>query len=142
MEGLFEFPIIIIIAIIGYIFSIFKKRKKDNQGQHKNIHSKRTPIPAYTFDQMSKKTQIQEKPLSPNKIEAEYSERKKQAEDLIEQLQIVQTLPIEHSDSFLQKGTNSSFSPSQKQLVDGIIWSEIIGPPRALNPHKSMRIKK
>ncbi|QED48684.1 hypothetical protein [Cytobacillus dafuensis] len=142
MESLFDFPIVFIIAIIGYIFSLFNKKKKDNQQQHKNIHSKRTPIPAQTFDQMLKKKPIQEKPHSPNTLEAEYAEQKKQAETLTERLQTVPSLPIKHSASLLQKGARSSFSPSQKQLVDGIIWSEIIGPPRALNPHKSMRIKK
>lgn len=38
-----------------------------------------------------------------------------------------------------QKDDVAPFSPSNKDIIDGVIWSEILGPPRALHPHTSRR---
>lgn len=41
-----------------------------------------------------------------------------------------------------QKVNHPSFTPSNQDIIDGVIWAEILGPPRALNPHSPRRLTR
>lgn len=161
MEFIFQNPIFIIV-IIGYIISFFMKNKK-NQTQHqKGDRSK--PSTAEIFKQFQDRTptldtgkleeQQRQQAEQSQKLEKESLEREWKAaarsNALKEHKQIAEKraeLITEAESPALSskvlptnsKGSNKTMSPSKKQLIDGIIWSEIIGPPRALNPHKSIK---
>lgn len=160
MEVLFENPFIILV-ILGFIFSLFKKKDGGNQG-HKNAHPK--PVHARPIEQQkplySEKRNTELRPAEEklNKHEREYLERNKQAESTMNALKEQQRLtekraeliqlaadnPVnEHSLPIDRKPIQSkaSFSAGKQQLVDAVIWAEILGPPKARNPHRSLRRK-
>lgn len=158
MEFIFENPIFIIV-IIGYIISFFMKNKK-NQSQHqkgarpkpsaaeifKQFQDRIPQLDTRSFEeQQAEQSQKLEKESLKREWEAEarsnaIREQKQMAEKRAELITEAESPAL--SSKVLpstSKGANKALSPSKKQLIDGIIWSEIIGPPRALNPHKSVK---
>lgn len=141
---LFDNPFIIII-LIGTIISFFKRANANKQTQ---------PNPRSTRDTNQIPDRKRELPQrSKTRLEQQYIEIKKSAEvsqpevkpepkirktrnDKIESMDEV----IRSEDVSVKHQKNiSSFTPNNKDIIDGIIWSEILGPPRSMNPHTSQR---
>lgn len=157
MEVLFENPVII-IAVLGFIFSLFKKKEGGNKEQKKAHHK-----PQYR--PVSERTIEQQKPLhaetrelhsaEKSKLKRGYLERKKQAESTMnawkeqqrlsenqaELIQLAADKPVNEPTLPIDRRPKASFSAGKQQLVDAVIWAEILGPPKARNPHRSLRGK-
>lgn len=155
----------LIIVIISIIFSFFKKKDGGSQ-QHKNVPPKPQHQPVRTqpneqhrpiFGE-TRNTDSRSAEEKMNMHEREYLERKKQAESMMDvlkeqqrlkekQAELIQltadkhasepSLPIDNK----RIQSKSTFSAGKQQLIDGLIWSEILGPPKARNPHRSLRGK-
>lgn len=149
-----------IMFVLGLIFSLFKKKgekKEQNKAHPKSVHVR-------PFEQQkpphreTRNTELRPTEKKPKKFERENLEREKQAESTMnawkeqqrlteKQAEFIQmsadkpviepTLPIDRKP--IQ--TTATFSPGKQQLIDGLIWSEILGPPKARNPHRSLRGK-
>ena len=164
MEFIFENPIFIIV-IIGYIISFFMKNKQSqSQKDPKNARPVVKPSPAQVFKEIQERIpqlstamndeRERRKAEEAQRLEKEMLERRKLAEAsmnaLMEQKEMAeeQAMLIKAASVSAEQIPSTevqpkqSISPSKKQLIDGIIWSEIIGPPRALNPHKSLKNNK
>lgn len=159
MEFLFD-NLWLFAVVIGIITSLFNKAKG---GQGKQNDRPRQTVQPKNAANQQKGRPVQEArnkdvpPVMPrNNIEKEYSDRKKQAEeqlqalkdkqkDLVNTGQSLQMAPSRGSsrlDSVPYKEKKTAFSIEKQKLADGVVWAEILGPPRALNPHKSIRQKR
>ncbi|MGN7399697.1 hypothetical protein ACTHO0_07550 [Cytobacillus praedii] len=159
MEFLFE-NLWLFAVVIGIITSLFNKAKG---GQGKQTNRPRQSVqPQSAANQQKGRSQqeVRNKNVPPvmpkNNIEKEHSVRKKQAEEQIQALkdkqkdlvntgQSLQMAPPRGSsrmDSVPYKEKKTALSIEKQKLADGVIWAEILGPPRALNPHKSIRQKR
>lgn len=150
----------IIIALIGIISSLYKRMKENNNNNNQKNRPQRTSA------SFPKKT-VEEKPLHVpidvqniekervESIEKEYLKRKKQAEESMRALQEQKRAAQLKVQTFRNEATKSNdrsfhkadkeetaFTSTSKQtLVNGVIWSEILGPPRSKRPHSSIKGK-
>ncbi|GLB58251.1 hypothetical protein [Cytobacillus sp. NCCP-133] len=155
MEILLENPFIL-IALLAFISSLFKKKKKGESEKQKKRPQQR-PEPqaeqsaAEVLMEKAVKEEKRQQAERASRIEEEYRRRKQQAEESIRVLQN-QKLAAERQASVFrepaekpvdrpQARIQGQFAPQKKALVDGIIWSEILGPPRAKGPHRSLKRK-
>jgi TolA-binding protein len=88
------------------------------------------------------------------KMEEEYRQRKQQAEESMKALQnqrraaerkaskIAKTASNTNAEHRKEPSGAGSFEFRKQSLADGIIWSEILGPPRSKNPHRSLNRKQ
>lgn len=87
------------------------------------------------------------------RIEQEYRQRKQQAEQSMKALQSQQRAAERKASAISRTAANTKaypveasgagkYEPQKQSLVDGIIWSEILGPPRSKNPHRSLNRKR
>lgn len=141
------------------------KRNQSQSQQQKKTRSNPNPSPAEIFKQFQERIpqldtrmfKEQQQAEQARKLEMESMERQREAEARMDALKEQQQLgekqaeliqaaarPVLYSQmaSPDSKIISKPMSPSKKQLIDGIIWSEIIGPPRAQNPHKSVKNNK
>lgn len=153
MDFFFENPIIMII-LIGIISSFFKKTKNETKPNPKQ--------PKPFIESLPKRVSevLQEFELSPDespkKLQTGYEEAKKQAdmkiasleEQQMKYMEKVEQLEIEKEKSLRnalkldeQADTVNTLAVDKEKLVDAIIWSEILGPPRAKKPHRSMNTR-
>ena len=155
MEALFDNPIILFI-LIGLISSIFNKVKgngQDNQNQRpqRPVRPASPPVemsrPAETEPEREPRPTFSERSTNAlNDIQKVYLERKQHAEKAPSEprnsergrLSIGNTsprsrLPLEKSEPAID------FKPDRDNLIEGIIWSEILGKPRAKKPYSAGR---
>lgn len=159
MEFLLENPFIL-IAIIAFISSFFKKKKEEKPvkqaprsvQKENRTQAERTAVdPALAEVLEEEKRKLEAKS---RKIEEEYKQRKQQAEQSMKALQNQQRAAERKARAISKTAVNTTagypaeasgagkFEPRKQSLVDGIIWSEILGPPRAKNPHRSLSRKR
>ncbi|MBP2241672.1 hypothetical protein J2Z40_002244 [Cytobacillus eiseniae] len=152
MEFLMDNPFILFI-IIAMLSSMFGKGKgKNQQNQQKQNQSRPRQAP------------VQSNPIEPipsearnasSQIKREYLERKRQEEKKRQEIKNRPPIMQEMSKKqAVKKEEKTLYNPSivpvekkpalsieKQKLVDGVIWAEILGPPRALNPHRSINRK-
>ncbi|MCS0670846.1 hypothetical protein [Cytobacillus firmus] len=159
MEFLLENPFIL-IALIAFISSFFKKKKEEKPvkqtprsiQQEQRTQAERTSPDSALAETL--KEEYRQQAEKAKRIEEEYRQRKQQAEESMKALQN-QRRAAERKASALAKtasNTNAehrkepsgagSFEFRKQSLVDGIIWSEILGPPRSKNLHRSLKRKQ
>lgn len=170
MEFLLENPFILIV-IFAIISSLFKKGKgssqnqkntssrakpieartiQKQQAQSRTMDNRKTMSPLKRFEQMA--TEMAER------LEKEYAEKRKLAESTVRQAKeytpptekevksihvevekpVIKPTVIEEKQAHVP---HSSFSVEKQKVIDGVVWAEILGPPRALNPHRTLRRK-
>ncbi len=151
MKILYDNPFILVI-LIGIISSIYKKMKvnETEDGKKRSPLSQRIPT---TF----------ENPVWKNIRVREHNDQKKQAKQQITRKK--STTLYDDSDHQVNQATTETSmlaeatrmapkentvnlqatpnSPTEKQvqinqttLIDGLIWSEVLGPPRAKKPYR------
>ncbi|MBG9445615.1 hypothetical protein [Cytobacillus firmus] len=159
MEFLLENPFIL-IAVIAFISSFFKKKKEEKPvkkaprsvQQENRAQAERTSAdPALAEVLKEEKRKLTEKS---KRIEEDYKQRKQQAEQSMKALQSQQRAAERKASAISRTAANSKtgypveasgsgkFEPQKQSLVDGIIWSEVLGPPRSKNPHRSLNRKR
>ena len=145
MEFLFENPIFLVI-VIGLISSLYKQLKKggpEDGKQHPRGPFTQTTQPINSRPVERNRPVVRSKPL-----DEVFHEVKR----MVEKTPIVQ--PIENRTAAKvvsarnpvtpidpNKGTNkqSSHVITKTRLVDGVIWSEVLGPPRSRKPHSAIK---
>lgn len=163
MELLFENPFIIII-LLGIISSLFKKRKDDNpkrqshrpQPANPQLEQKVEP-PVYSKESADAAQARQEQANKP--LQKGYELKKKQENVSMGELQMQQRmlerqakLVKSAADEYIkiantaapEKSANSTIGSKiegKQRLIEGIIWSEILGPPRAKRPYRQNKGK-
>ncbi|MCM3705205.1 MULTISPECIES: hypothetical protein [Cytobacillus] len=157
MEFLFENPFIL-IAVIAFISSLFKKKKEERpvkqaprvQQENRTEAERTSADPALAEVLEEEKRKLAEKS---RRIEQEYRQRKQQAEQSMKALQSQQRAAERKASAISRTAANTKaypveasgagkYEPQKQSLVDGIIWSEILGPPRSKNPHRSLNRKR
>lgn len=150
MEFLFENPFLAII-LIAVILSFFKKKRTNPEMKKKAQHAEQHRQPRYerpieevrdllkeitrTFAEetkprsrkMSKGTDIK------NRIEKQIQQAP--PETVVQNAGENQPLPESSFPMLQEKKSEQELEVNAGQLVDAIIWSEILGPPRAKNPY-------
>lgn len=151
LELLLDNPLILVI-IFGIISSLFKKSKGKNQQvkpPNRQASFPETLLENPKFNNERRITAVQESMTRSNMdtIEELYQEKKANAQivTLIEQQRALeQKLENVHSKKdMVTKGLNKSTSQSggKQQIIDGVIWAEILGPPRSRSPHRVLKSK-
>ncbi|MGN7177390.1 hypothetical protein BK139_06035 [Paenibacillus sp. FSL R5-0490] len=159
MEFLLENPFIL-IAVIAFISSFFKKKKEEKpvkQAPRSVQQENRTQAERTSADNALAEVLEEEKKKLTEKsrrIEEDYRQRKQQAEQSMKALQSQQRAAERKASAISRTTANTKtgspveaagagkFEPQKQTLVDGIIWSEILGPPRSKNPHRSLNRKR
>jgi len=158
-EIFFDNPIIFII-LVAVISSLFRKKKvssNDSKGQktiNQPMENKRSQ-PNNPFDEIKGLFKELTGSLSdgtntPNrKMGNPYPEEKKGVQQSVEEFN--QKMSNDWESESLKRVESPSLSLNQEKpkdkeiemdetkLVDAVIWSEILGPPRAKKPYRTMR---
>ncbi|WHY84763.1 hypothetical protein QNH39_19210 [Neobacillus novalis] len=152
---------ILVMIVIGIITSMFGKAK-NNRGQSQNkptspngIGEIRKLFQELTDQEISELSPIKEptrpssviveqKTAAPQKLEKEYLQVRKESESSREraaasrqQKEIIKERV--QKDKQEEAGTIFSEYPDAKTLVNGIVWSEILGEPRSKKPYFAKR---
>jgi uncharacterized protein HemX len=159
LEFLLENPFIL-IALIAFISSFFKKKKEEKPvkqtprsvQQEQRAQAERTSADSALAETLKEEYRQQEEKAK--RIEEEYRQRKQQAEESMKALQnqrraaerkaskIAKTASNTNAEHRKEPSGAGSFEFRKQSLADGIIWSEILGPPRSKNPHRSLNRKQ
>jgi DNA mismatch repair ATPase MutL len=151
MDFLFENPIIIVI-LIGIISSLYKQVKgaQPEEGKRTN-RPNQAPVSPVGQNKPVRRQKQANKPVRGQNVANQSNQHQGSAskhENLnsatrIETQENKQTKMEmnENKAATQQKEENKqkSLNVSQSNLVDGLIWSEVLGPPRAKRPHRSIR---
>lgn len=156
LDFLFDNPFLLII-LIGIISSLLKKDKKEDRKKPRGtlepkpfVEGKRLPEPEIFRIPKEKPVQKVEVPRT-KAIEKDYVNKKKEAEKRITALKEQQSKILEeergsvatHNTPTHQKKAELSKSDTpmsfnEGNLIEGIIMSEVLGPPRSKRPHRSI----
>lgn len=153
MEFLLENPLIIVI-LIGIISSLFKKGKNETEPPKKK--QSRTfweTVQPPKFDSFPEVKPLQkskgyiEEPEQPvRSIQEDYLEAQRKADSLKRDAEEIERNiklnEAKRSSNVAASIENNDFQVDSKRLADAVIWSEILGPPRARRPHRSMYGKR
>jgi hypothetical protein len=147
-EFFFENPFLFIV-LIAVLSSLLKKRKGNTDNKKTPYPSKgnKQTKPVSPFDEVKEifkevTRSFSEGTITPDrKIEHPVVQQK--AEELHQQMATGQplksigprSLPIE------EKPRSKEMGLDQEKLVDAVIWSEILGPPRAKKPYMKSRYR-
>ncbi|WP_077214019.1 hypothetical protein [Bacillus dakarensis] len=152
MELLFENPLIPII-VIWVISSLFNKGKSKKKTKTDTAKPFVENIPFPSFEDLKKEPEViaDAEPAISN-IEEIYSEKKKRAEAQLAELKDKQRRASEKAERAAsvsrlnqqRKKPEASYSEKaflieKEKVAEAIVWSEILGPPRAKKPHRSMK---
>lgn len=125
MRFILENPLILVI-LIGVISSFIKK-KKETQPERKKVVKPLKPLVRTegTATPLSKN-----RPARAEKVNNEHATVPQQAIVLRERNQT-------HQDE--KAASNKTLNTAPEALIDGLIWSEVLGPPRAKRPHRTIK---
>lgn len=159
MEFLFENPIFLVI-IIGIISSIFNRLKGNNPEEDKPKPKRRVqPAPSRPASpapqqvnpnprpvDRQKRVQpvgspsVTSKPVADILLEVRKSAEKEINSRIDNQATANQyTSRNQESTKAVMVEKPNSFGIDSNRLIDGLIWSEVLGPPRAKRTHSAMR---
>jgi hypothetical protein len=154
LEFIFENPIAIIF-IIGAIVSFFKKMKENNNpnpNQEINPEWKKVlNIPETINDGRRMETRAPREPRedreplqTSNQLAKEYYEvksntEKKQSKENTRKDSANHRKDINKTVVNHEVLTSVDLTPTKDTLTDGIVWAEILGPPRAYKAHSQRK---
>lgn len=149
MEILFENPLILII-LVGVISAIFKNKNKDEKQDDtkKRVETRKTvqkssdPFSEMkdVFREVQRSFQEEIKPAPTvqenanqkiNDAKFAYPEEPEKPEQVIKTPRGLQEQKLKQQ---------SGLDVDESKLIDAVIWSEILGPPRAKKPYSQNRI--
>ncbi|MEQ2526233.1 hypothetical protein EKG37_05425 [Robertmurraya yapensis] len=148
MQFLLDNPLIIVI-LVGIISSIFKKGKNETKPTKKKSKNFWETVQLPNFDSIPEVKPLQkaevyhEEPVQPvRSIQDDYLEAQRKADSLkrdAEELERkIRSNEVKRSIDAPTLQEKSDFQVDSNKLADAVIWSEILGPPRARKPHRSM----
>lgn len=147
MDFLLDNPLIIAI-LVGIISSIFKKRKNETKPTKKKSKNFWETVQLPNFDSspevkpLQKAEVYREETVQPVRtIQEDYLEAQRKADllkrDAMDIEQNVKSNEAKRSYEASASQAKNDFEVDSNKLADAIIWSEILGPPRARRPHRS-----
>lgn len=163
MEALFElignpFVIFVLIGILSSLFNKAKGNSKDNQ-QRRPVRPvskpaemqgpakaqrepRRAPRPVQTRPVQPEPVNTETRAAAPSSIQKEYQEKKRQAEKVESKPRTVdrgrlssEAAPAVSRFSDAKAEPVLDFQPDQERLIEGLIWAEVLGQPRAKKPY-------
>jgi Tfp pilus assembly protein PilV len=153
MRILIENPIIIVI-LLGIISSLFKRIKSDQpeEGRSRKRNLRQNGLPSGQH----KKSQLADrsKPNKPVRQQNTRSRMVENATDPIDPIFVNSNIQESENNQMDYSAVNQNdqeileFESTQKKntldidrtkLIDGLIWSEVLGPPRAKKTHHSIK---
>lgn len=150
MEFLFENPIILVI-VIGIISSIFKRltggRQEEGKPKQQRPYSPSTqpinPLPVErpkTVKPVGAHKQAS-KPVNEILLEARKSVEQASREVQFERPKSTRDVStrLQEKTRLTTKSETHPHKLEETRLIDGFIWSEVLGPPRAKKPHTAMK---
>lgn len=167
IDFLLENPLLLVF-LIGIITSLFGKKVNDQQSdKQKQPRGKSVEEQEEARRQMMQDAEKQEEgppvydrneeklkryaKATMQEASVEVSDRKKEAEERLADLRKQKEEAQKRASAFLSATKNKnvannnvdqpSMRVSNKQLVDAVVWSEILGQPRSRNPHRTMKRK-
>jgi hypothetical protein len=116
-----------------------KRENRPNPKPNPRQNSRPNPKPVMTT--VEKKTRNEAKPALQT-VQQAYESMKNQATENLEKTRIVKEQPkkakVVLNEQFPKVNRNikqNNLIIDQQKAVQGVIWSEILGPPRSKNPH-------
>ncbi|WP_053364141.1 hypothetical protein [Bacillus sp. FJAT-27251] len=159
MEFLFDNPFILMI-LIGLISTLFGK-KGEQQEQQKRPQQRRPSQQTRQEHQRSERKPAQQRPERRPAPPPPERKAERTAAASIPQLKDVQKVyedrtreimePARHEPRTAsgapasaqagneEKPVTLDLNPDGKRLIEGIAWAQVLGPPRARDPHRTMR---
>lgn len=134
----------IIIMIIGFLFSLLEKDKKNKEKKQKQLARK---SPTKTQENTGNKTirpQAREQVVATSNIDSSLSELeqlKRQNASLQKKLKILERQQVINKATKFEKTANpkeESFF-TKENIVDAVVFSEVLSAPRARVPHRTYK---
>ena len=162
MEALFElignpFVIFVLIGILSSLFNKAKGNGQDNQQRRRPARPVHRPakmeVPAEAKPEPLRESRpVQSRTPQPRQVKevkeaAQLSDIQKVYQEKLQQLEKIDSKPRAERGRLSSEGTQRSrlsavkeepildFQPDQDSLVQGLIWAEILGQPRAKKPY-------
>ncbi|PLR93820.1 hypothetical protein [Bacillus sp. T33-2] len=140
MEVLFDNPIILAI-LIGLISMFFKNLKGNGQG--KNRHRPLHPVAGrMAGDPGTQESSSETDRTAERNIEEIYRSKKAEYQELQQDISPASDNSPKKIDLQRSAPTDSGLAihlkPDSEKLVEGLIWAEVLGPPRSKKPHHTM----
>ncbi|WP_270179331.1 hypothetical protein [Alkalihalobacillus sp. CinArs1] len=137
LEGIIELllnNIVFVIIAIGGILSFFKRMGSEEEETKPPSGPRRSIGPnqenPYSYEDNSSEQSFDLKPEQYDAYE-EALERISSRDNASEELKVYKPNSSKHREF-------GGISIKKKDVKKGVIWSEILGPPRSKNPHPSM----
>jgi len=124
---------IIFFIIVAIISSLFRNKQKWVKEQPDQV-PQTARVPKRAFEMPDQSIQPDKTFKSTQQIITDEAQNYINQKPVTKPVQKKQTLLSANSDNVM-----STQSINKDQLVQGIIWSEILGPPRSKKPHSSLR---
>ncbi|WP_078413816.1 hypothetical protein [Priestia abyssalis] len=134
MNLLFDFLIsnaFILVIVIGFIFNIFKRygeQSKTDQKTKRSLEPKRSEIDIRKEVERAKQFKKQSASIQAKLEEAKALSKPK---PVLHDRQTSAPLLTVKAQRIRESRAKKTLSFSKKQVVQGVIWSEILSPPKA-----------
>ena len=148
MDFLFENPIFLII-VIGLISSLYKQLKRgvpEDGKQHPRGPFTQTTQPINSRPVERKKMVnpvVGHKPLNDVLLEVRKTVEQIPNKQPLDNRAIVKQVSVRHQDTSTTTAKNSikesTNIKNKSRLIDGVILSKVLGPPRSKKPHPAMK---
>ncbi|HLO11921.1 MAG TPA: hypothetical protein VK190_06780 [Pseudoneobacillus sp.] len=145
MEFILQNPIFLLVIIVGIIRALYKKSKGINtaNSSQESEWKRRKQFPRTFYESSPEATRAPlEQSSNRRKFIQDYEEIKKNTakDQIITQTNDRKDSSLQRKDTlkkdvFKSDMVDLDISPSKQNVIDGVVWAEIIGPPRALRPH-------
>jgi hypothetical protein len=136
-----EISPLLIAIVIGIVYNVYRSFQQNKHGESnkRTITPKLDPMHPKHFERTQLDGKIEPTTIQPGIQTSElkkFDSRKKQ--DVV-----TRNVSIKKKDNFIKK--SSSHTPLQKlnkqKIMEGFIYSEVLGPPRSLKPHNQSKRK-
>lgn len=125
----------IVLAVIAGIVSFFKGSLSSEKQEKETKRAQKPFVPQQTSPMRKRVEQeIKKRQRSTESLEEKLKEAKQQVEN---EIAVPPLVPRVHVKKEKVEAPAPSLHVSKKQVVQGVIWSEILGPPRSKNPYHS-----
>ncbi|MEH7885454.1 hypothetical protein V7654_14170 [Bacillus sp. JJ1609] len=156
---------IVIFVLIGILSSLFNKAKGNGQNNQQRRpvrpvskpagldgpvkaqrEPRREPRPVQTRPVKPQPDKTEREPVAASSIQKVYQERKRQAEKVDSKARTADRGRLSSEGATVRSRLSGAkeepvldFQPDRDRLIEGLIWSEVLGQPRAKKPYSPSR---
>ncbi|WP_408006831.1 hypothetical protein ACJROX_19325 [Pseudalkalibacillus sp. A8] len=143
-----------VILVIGGIYSFFKRQiDKQNEQQQRSGRRPQQPRPAETRTTPSEERTRTERQWKERReklttdLQEMYKKKREDLENTIQEQPSREYVPREPimprpKTKPGPRPAQSELLPNPDNVAQGVIWAEILGPPRSRKPHSTARLKR